>query len=50
MYDKGNEIQDKHLIGLTVDETIELCEANPIGVGIWLHDICNETKTKTKVG
>jgi len=50
MYDKGNEIEDKHLIGLTVDETIELCECNPIGVGIWLHDICNETKTKTKVG
>ena len=39
--DNGQQLTDEMLCDLTVDEMIEVAETNPVGMGIFVHDLYN---------
>lgn len=41
VYSNGEQLTDDDLAHLTVDEMIEIAETNPVGLGIFVHDLYN---------
>ena len=37
----GQQLTDEMLCDLTVDEMIEVAETNPVGLGVFVHDLYN---------
>ena len=44
--DNGQQLTDEMLCDLTVDEMIEVAETNPVGMGIFVHDLYNYGNNK----
>ena len=45
-YANGQPLSDEMLCDLTVDEMIEVAETNPVGMGIFVHDLYNYGNNK----
>lgn len=45
-YANGQPLSDEMLYDLTVDEMIEVAESNPVGMGIFVHDLYNYGNNK----
>ena len=48
VYANGQQLTDNDLAQLTVDEMIEVAETNPVGLGIFIHDLYNFGNEKKK--